>query len=145
MLSGYEMLARREYEATQQQPLQESKRYNQATDPAFFLDGMAFFDSRHGLAVADPIDGKFQILSTTDGGRSWAQLPTAGMPSVPPDEYGFADSGSMITTQGRDAWFGTGGSAAQILHSQDGGFTWDVASTPIRAEQALRRVRILKG
>jgi len=42
MLSGYEMMARREYEATQQQqqqqqyaPLGESKRYNQATDPAF--------------------------------------------------------------------------------------------------------------
>jgi hypothetical protein len=42
MLSGYEMLARREYEATQlqQQPLRESTRYNQATDPAFMSGGV---------------------------------------------------------------------------------------------------------
>jgi hypothetical protein len=44
MLSGYEMLARREYEASQQQqqqhaPLGESKRYNRATDPAFMGAG----------------------------------------------------------------------------------------------------------
>jgi hypothetical protein len=40
MLSGYEMLARRDYEAQQQYaPLGESKRYNQATDPAFIGNG----------------------------------------------------------------------------------------------------------
>lgn len=35
MMSGYEMLAQREYESTQALALAESKRYNQATDPAF--------------------------------------------------------------------------------------------------------------
>jgi hypothetical protein len=39
MVSGYEMLARREYEATQSAPLGESKRYNRATDPAFMGAG----------------------------------------------------------------------------------------------------------
>jgi hypothetical protein len=39
MLSGYEMLARRDYEAQQYTPLGESKRYNQATDPAFMGGG----------------------------------------------------------------------------------------------------------
>jgi hypothetical protein len=39
MLSGYEMLARRDYEAQEYAPLRESKRYNQATDPAFLGNG----------------------------------------------------------------------------------------------------------
>jgi photosystem II stability/assembly factor-like uncharacterized protein len=103
----------------------------QASDPAAFFDSMAFFDTGHGLVVSDPIDGKFQILSTTDGGHSWTVLPNAGMPAALPNEYGFADSGTMLATAGQDAWFGSGGSASRVFHSHDGGFTWDVAPTPI--------------
>lgn len=39
MMTGYEMLAQREYEQSNSQPLQESTRYNQATDPAFRASG----------------------------------------------------------------------------------------------------------
>lgn len=108
----------------------------QATDDAFFFDAMAFFDSRRGLVVADPIDGKFQVISTTDGGNTWTLLPSAGMPAAQQDEYGFADSGTTVTTAGHEAWFGSGGSASRIFHSPDGGFTWDVKSTPILSGSA---------
>lgn len=50
------------------------------TDPRAFYDCLTFFDTRHGLAMSDPVDGKFRILSTKDGGRSWAVLPNEGMP-----------------------------------------------------------------
>jgi Uncharacterized protein related to plant photosystem II stability/assembly factor len=33
-------------------------------DPAAFYDCMAFSDARHGLAVSDPVDGKFRIIAT---------------------------------------------------------------------------------
>jgi hypothetical protein len=53
MMSGYEMLAQREYELSNSQPLQESTRYNQATDPAFrasgtWEKGVADMENRYG-------------------------------------------------------------------------------------------------
>ena len=48
------------------------------TDPRAFYDCLTFFDRRHGLAMSDPVDGKFRILSTSDGGRSWKVLPSDG-------------------------------------------------------------------
>jgi len=39
MMTGYELLAQREYEQSNSVPLQETTRYNQATDPAFRSSG----------------------------------------------------------------------------------------------------------
>jgi photosystem II stability/assembly factor-like uncharacterized protein len=100
-----------------------------------FLDGMAFFDSRHGLAVGDPMGGRFLILETRDGGRNWARIPDAGLPASLPGEGAFAASGTSLVTCGpKDAWLGTGGAAtSRVFHSADAGQTWSVASTPISA------------
>ena len=50
-------------------------------DPAAFYDCMAFFPGgRRGLAMSDPVDGKFRILATDDFGRSWSVLPNDRMP-----------------------------------------------------------------
>jgi hypothetical protein len=103
----------------------------QADDPATYFDSMEFFDTEHGLIMADPEDGKFQIFSTSDAGRTWTRLPDDGMPTSPPSEYGFADSGTTLATAAGQAWFGSGGSAARVFHSADGGLTWDVSPTPI--------------
>ena len=104
----------------------------QNTEPSAFFDCMDFYDPRHGLVLSDPVDGKFRILSTRDGGRHWTVLPNQGMPAALPGEAGFAASGECLTTSGRDAWFGAGGgSAARVFHSHDGGYSWDVRSTPL--------------
>ena len=39
-------------------------------DPKGFLDALAFWDADHGIALGDPVDGRFTILSTNDGGKS---------------------------------------------------------------------------
>jgi photosystem II stability/assembly factor-like uncharacterized protein len=96
----------------------------------FFFDAMAFSDNRHGLAVSDPVDGKFIVLSTSNGGRSWMRLPSAGMPAALPGEFGIA-SGTSLTIAGNNAWFGTCCAAARVFHSRDGGHTWHVRTTPI--------------
>jgi photosystem II stability/assembly factor-like uncharacterized protein len=104
----------------------------QNTEPTAFYDCMAFFDKHRGLALSDPINGRFRILATSDGGRSW-QIVSAAMPSALPTEFAFAASGQCITTAGgRDAWFGTGGDAvARVFHSSDRGQTWTVSPTPM--------------
>src|SRR4051812_14353376 len=86
-------------------------------DPAAFYDCMAFYpDGRRGLALSDPVDGKFRILSTRDFGRSWAVVPNKGMPEAP-TEFGFAASGDCLVTAGHTAYFGSGGGAARIFRS----------------------------
>ncbi|WP_229069192.1 oxidoreductase [Actinoplanes sp. DH11] len=87
---------------------------------------------RHGLALSDPVDGKFRILATRDGGRTWDVVPSTGMPDALPGEFAFAASGTCLVSAGRDYWFATGGGAtARVFHSRDGGRTWSVTDSPV--------------
>ncbi|MFJ7254697.1 WD40/YVTN/BNR-like repeat-containing protein [Streptomyces sp. NPDC098085] len=112
------------------------------TDARAFYDCLTFFDSRHGLAMSDPVDGKYRILSTADGGRSWRVLPAAGMPDAQAGEAGFAASGQCLVASGpKDVWLATGGAAtARVLHSADRGLTWTATATTIPAGDPARGV-----
>jgi photosystem II stability/assembly factor-like uncharacterized protein len=98
-----------------------------------FFDCMAFFNPRHGLVMSDPVDGKFRILSTSDGGASWKVMSRAGMPPALTGEAGFAASGTCLVTSGpQAAWFGSGGGATpRVFHTSDRGRHWTVTSTPL--------------
>jgi photosystem II stability/assembly factor-like uncharacterized protein len=106
-------------------------------DPDAFYDCMDFFaGGRRGLALSDPVDGKFRIAATDDFGRSWHVLPNAGMPPAVEGEFAFAASGTCLVTSGRDAWFASGGGASRVFHSRDGGHSWTVQAAPIPAAEA---------
>ena len=97
----------------------------------FFLDSIACVSEKECIALGDPINGKFLLLKTTDG-EHWAPLPTDNMPSALPGEGAFAASNSCLALRGdKDIFFGTGGPAARIFRSIDGGLTWTVSRTPI--------------
>jgi photosystem II stability/assembly factor-like uncharacterized protein len=97
----------------------------------FFLDTIACLSEKECIALGDPINGKFLLLKTTDG-EHWAPLPTDNMPAALPGEGAFAASNSCLVLPGdKEIFFGTGGPAARIFHSADGGLTWTVARTPI--------------
>jgi len=103
-----------------------------------FLDAIAFWDARHGIAMSDPVDGRFFLLTTRDGGATWTRVPPERLPPALPGEAAFAASGSCMTVRGRrDVWFGTGGGAtARVFRSTDGGEHWAVAATPLHAGSA---------
>ncbi len=107
-------------------------------DPKGFLDAIAFWDADHGLALGDPVDGRYVILATDDGGKTWTKIPDAGMPEALAGEGAFAASGTCLVVQeDSNAWFGTGGgSKARVFRSTDRGRTWAVADTPIRSGNA---------
>ncbi|HZD95867.1 MAG TPA: hypothetical protein VE133_16520 [Candidatus Sulfotelmatobacter sp.] len=100
-------------------------------DPKAFYDCFSFWDSKHGIAVSDSVDGKFPLLSTSDG-ATWSPVAVKSMPAALPNEGAFAASGTCIATGGKkDVWFGTGGPAARVFHSSDRGANWTAAETPI--------------
>ena len=100
-------------------------------NPKAFYDCFAFWDSTHGIALSDSVDGKFPLIATSDG-VSWNPVAVKKMPAALPSEGAFAASGTCIATFGKkDVWFGTGGPAARVFHSSDRGVNWTVAETPI--------------
>ena len=107
-------------------------------DARGFLDAVAFWDANHGLAMGDPIDGRFTILTTDDGGANWKAISPEGMPAALAGEGAFAASGTCLVVEGeRNAWFGTGGaSVARVFRSTDRGRTWTEHVTPIQSGNA---------
>ena len=97
----------------------------------FFLDTIACISEKECLALGDPINGKFLLLKTADG-EHWNPLPTENMPTALGGEGAFAASNTCLVLLGaKEIFFGTGGPAARVFHSADGGSTWSVTRTPI--------------
>ncbi|MFH1943321.1 MAG: YCF48-related protein [bacterium] len=104
--------------------------------PGVFLDAMAFWDEKNGIAFSDPVEDGFFLIRTTDAGDSWQRIPSEKIPRPLEGEAGFAASGTCIAVQGKNnAWFGTGGSLARLFRSTNRGETWFSYATPILSGQ----------
>lgn len=107
------------------------------TDPDAFYDCMAFATPAHGLAVSDPVGGKFRVLETRDAGRSWRVLDPAGMPAALSGEAGFAASGTCVEAAAGRWYLASGGvDPGRVFRSADGGRRWDVANSSIAGGEA---------
>lgn len=108
-------------------------------NPKAFLDCMAFWDATHGIVVGDAVDGKAELLTTSDAGAHWTPLRPESLPPAKVGE-GSPASGTCIATysekNGRQetwhAWFVTE-NASRVFHTADGGKTWMASETPLVA------------
>lgn len=101
------------------------------TNPKAFFDAIAFWDKNNGIAMSDPVDGKYILLTTTDG-ETWKPLPTDKMPATKEGEAAFAASGTCLMTSGKaDVFLVSGGTDARVFRSGNRGLSWFVAETPI--------------
>jgi photosystem II stability/assembly factor-like uncharacterized protein len=105
-------------------------------EPTAFYDCIAFTSARHGAAVSDPVQGKFRLVETHDGGRSWTPVDPAGMPPARDGEFGFAASGTCLTAGagagGKRMYLASGGvDPGRVFRSGDAGRSWEVADTPV--------------
>jgi len=113
----------------------------------FFLDAIACLSETRCFALGDPIDGKFLLLSTSDG-EHWSPLPSDTMPAALPGEGAYAASNTCLQLSGEKIFFGTGGPAARVFRSQDSGHSWIVAETPIahgNASSGIFSISRLRG
>lgn len=106
-------------------------------DDAAFYDCIAFENQQHGLAMSDPVDGKFRLLETLDGGQSWSIVDPEDMPAALDGEAGFAASGTCLSTAAGRWYLASGGvDPGRIYRSADGGHDWDVSNSSISGSAA---------
>jgi len=102
--------------------------------PGIFLDAFAWFDETTALALGDPIEGRFVLVTTSFGGRNWTFMPEPCRPPAEKGESAFAASGTCLAVRAEgDVWFVTGGTVSRILHSRDWGKTWEAVPSPLRS------------
>jgi photosystem II stability/assembly factor-like uncharacterized protein len=81
-----------------------------------FLDAMEFWNEKSGIVIGDPIDGKFFITRTFDGGYTWQDIPFDKRPVADSGEACFAASGTNIRALDRDeAVFVSGGLKSRLF------------------------------
>ncbi len=103
----------------------------QNKNPKAFFDALAFWDAKHGIAMSDPVDGKFVLIETTDG-ENWKPIENLQIPNVITGEAAFAASGTCLITQGKNnAFLVSGGNAARVFKSENRGASWKVYDTPL--------------
>jgi photosystem II stability/assembly factor-like uncharacterized protein len=110
----------------------QTPSYN--VNKSFFLDSIACLSEKICFALGDPINGKFLILQTSDG-HNWIPLPPKNLPDALPKEGAFAASNSnLLVLSETELYVVTGGFAARVLHTFDGGKTWLAYSVPIAGD-----------
>jgi len=93
-------------------------------DGASFINIVHFFNENDGVCQGDPVDGYFEVYTTSDGGAQWTRVPQANIPDPIADEYGTV---GYFTTYEDVIWFTT--TKGRIFKSTDKGLTWVVYAT----------------
>ncbi|MBC7934478.1 MAG: oxidoreductase [Rhizobacter sp.] len=85
------------------------------TSKGMFLDAMEFWNEQAGIVIGDPINGKFFIGRTFDGGNTWQGIPENKKPIAGTGEACFAASGTNIRKLTKaEAIFITGGLVSNV-------------------------------
>ncbi|KAF9870928.1 oxidoreductase [Colletotrichum karsti] len=100
-------------------------------EPAAFYNCVDFEDENRGIAVSDPVDGKFRLIETLDAGETWNIVDSSGMAPALEGEFGFAASGTCISTAAGRWYLASGGvDPGRVFRSPDG-HSWDASNSTI--------------
>lgn len=103
---------------------QNTAQFNNA---ASFANVVHFWNANDGFCQGDPINGEFELYTTTDGGATWTAVPGANIPNPQnSNEFGYV---RQIEVVGDNVWFTT--STGRMYHSTDKGYNWVVYNTPV--------------
>lgn len=99
----------------------------QNTDTTYFFDAMDFADRQRGYILGDPINNKFLLMETKDGGETWDMFKNR--PDALPGEAAFAASGTCLKSDKGLLTIVSGGSQSRALINNLSG-TWFEISLP---------------
>jgi photosystem II stability/assembly factor-like uncharacterized protein len=86
------------------------------TTPGMFLDAMEFWNINSGIVVGDPVNGRFFVTRSFDGGDTWHDIPFIELPKADSGEGCFASSGTNVRSIDREgACFVSGGPNSRIF------------------------------
>lgn len=111
----------------------------QNTNPKAFFDALAFWDSKNGMAMSDPVNGEYLFYATSDG-ENWEQLGRKSATefikpvgaNAKAGEAAFAASGTCLLANGTsNVFLVSGGNDARVFRSTNRGLNWTAADTPI--------------
>ncbi len=97
------------------------------TNVASFPDALHFWDAQNGCMLGDPVDGYYEIYTTSDAGKTWTRVAeTPDLTATSPTEYGII---GIYTSSTDGGLFVPGiesadGSWLRMLRSEDKGVTW---------------------
>jgi hypothetical protein len=81
-----------------------------------FLDAMEFWNEQSGIVIGDPINNKFFIARTFDGGMHWRGIPAQNFPVADSGEACFAASGTNVRKLNKqEACFVSGGLRSRLF------------------------------
>jgi photosystem II stability/assembly factor-like uncharacterized protein len=81
-----------------------------------FLDAMEFWNEQSGIVIGDPVNGRFFVARTFNGGDSWQDIPFDNRPVADSGEACFAASGTNVRVLDRDeAVFVSGGTKSRLF------------------------------
>jgi photosystem II stability/assembly factor-like uncharacterized protein len=105
-------------------------QFTNKNEKAFF-DAIACWDKSNCIAMSDPVDGHYVLISTADG-ENWKQIVSNQMPAAKDGEAAFAASGTCLYIAPSGAVvLVSGGTDARVFRSVDRGQAWSVVNTPI--------------
>lgn len=95
-----------------------------------FFDALAFAGAKRGFVLGDPVNGRFVLLRTSNGGGTWNRT---GFTAAPEGEGAFAASNSSIALVGKKVWLATGGKGgARVALTTISGPCCEIVQTPLR-------------
>ncbi len=109
----------------------------QENNEKVFYDSMQFWNDQEGIAIGDPTEDCFSIITTRDGGDSWQKMTCDKLPKLAEGEAFFAASNSNIVIKGSKTFIVSGGKKSRLYTSEDLGITWEVSDTPIIQGEAM--------
>jgi len=104
-----------------------------------FLDGMDF-NGKTGFIYGDPIDGSFQLLKSTNKGKSWKDVSNHIFLLAEEGEAGFAASGSGIQVFPNLVYLASGGRYSSFYKRNEKENSLDVVDVPIWSGDATTGV-----
>lgn len=92
--------------------------------PDAFFDAISFMDKKKGFVLGDPVEGKWMVLYTENGGYNWGSLPV--LPEPIEGEAAFAASSSSMVVNSKELSFATGGSVSRFHTYNFRNKTWRI-------------------